>query len=141
MSTAASSIGFSTDFYRKPAWRFLRECVFAYWGEQCLKCGSTENLHVDHVIPRSIDVSLSLDFHNLQPLCEHCNVEKSNLNCNDYRDPARKNPSDERVWFALRVYRAGNRRPKRVRSVQMIMPVVISQVLIAVQERADFANA
>lgn len=133
MTVSAKQIGPSKDFYRKESWLLLREMVFAYWGRQCLRCGSVQNIHVDHVVPRSKAPELALDFHNLQPLCEHCNIEKSNRSCADYRDPSRKNPSDELVLFALRVYRAGSRRPPSVRSVTQILPVVCSLVEIAFQ--------
>lgn len=94
-----------SDFYRTPEWRYLRECVFAYWGERCLKCGDRKNIHVDHVIPRSKAMHLSLDFHNLQPLCEYCNLEKSNKSCADYRDPKRLNPCAESIELAMIVRR------------------------------------
>ena len=42
----------------------------------CLKCGSCENLTIDHVIPKSLG---GRDwFINLQTLCKKCNSEKDN---------------------------------------------------------------
>lgn len=141
MGNVAGAIGPSQSFYRKPAWLFLRECVFAYWGRQCLRCGSTEFLHVDHVIPRSKAPELALDFHNLQPLCEHCNVEKSNLSNADYRDPDRKNPSDELVLLAYRLYKAGHRRPTKSRIVGDVLPVVVSKVMVAIEDSFGIERA
>jgi len=56
----------------------------------CSKCGSTENITVDHIIPVSILEPLYLDSpedkynliyndeDNLQFLCRYCNVSKGN---------------------------------------------------------------
>ncbi|OPY31117.1 MAG: HNH endonuclease [Methanomassiliicoccales archaeon PtaU1.Bin124] len=42
---------------------------------KCVKCGSTENLHFDHIIPYSRGGS-SLTEKNIQILCARCNIEK-----------------------------------------------------------------
>lgn len=42
---------------------------------RCVMCGSTRNLHFDHVIPYSKGGS-SLDASNIQLLCRKCNLEK-----------------------------------------------------------------
>jgi hypothetical protein len=112
-------------FYESDKWRFLRECVFAYWGEKCLKCGSLDKLHVDHVIPRSKAAHLSLDFHNLQPLCESCNLEKSNKSCADYRREDRLNPSNEVILMMLGIWRKRKQMPVSLRRG----PMHISRVL------------
>jgi len=51
-------------------------------GNKCLKCGSTQHLHMDHIIPvvhggRAI-------FDNLQTLCQKCNINKG-TKTQDYR--------------------------------------------------------
>ena len=58
-----------------------RALVYVY-GEKCLKCGSTSNLHVDHVIPRSVGGADS--FENFQLLCARCNLSKQAKTA-DYR--------------------------------------------------------
>jgi len=83
------------DFYDSNAWKVMRVVVFGYWGHCCLRCGSFDDLHIDHVVPRSIAPELEMEFDNLQVLCESCNLEKSNKNSNDYRDQARRNPKPE----------------------------------------------
>ena len=40
----------------------------------CLKCKTTENLSVDHIVPRSKGGTNSI--HNLQTLCSQCNCDK-----------------------------------------------------------------
>ena len=73
-------------FYETKDWVSLSTKVKKIYGRKCMKCGVSDSImHTDHVIPRSLDMSKELDINNLQVLCEFCNTEKSNLNCNDYR--------------------------------------------------------
>lgn len=44
-------------------------------GGKCVKCGATDNLHFDHVIPYSKG-GTSLDSSNIQLLCLRHNLEK-----------------------------------------------------------------
>lgn len=56
-----------------------RDTVDAIWnrdGGKCVYCGSTENIHLDHIIPFSKGGATCLE--NLQLLCEKCNKSKSN---------------------------------------------------------------
>jgi hypothetical protein len=66
-------------------WLKLRKKVFEIHGEVCLRCGSTENIAVDHIKPYSLYPHLAMDINNLQPLCRSCNSKKSNRNEMDYR--------------------------------------------------------
>ena len=52
-----------------------RERIFARDGRTCTKCGSTENLQLDHIIP-VIKGGMDND-ENLQVLCRACNSSKS----------------------------------------------------------------
>jgi hypothetical protein len=73
-------------FYETKEWIDLSKTVKKIYGKICMKCGDSKSImHSDHIIPRSLDISKELDINNLQVLCELCNVEKSNLNCIDYR--------------------------------------------------------
>jgi 5-methylcytosine-specific restriction endonuclease McrA len=58
------------------------EVVLLLFGNKCLKCGSTDNLTMDHVIPLSLGGSHTVD--NVQPLCFDCNRKKS-ATIADYR--------------------------------------------------------
>lgn len=60
----------------------IKEDVFRLHGNICLKCGSTENITIDHIIP--IKKNGSNDIGNLQPLCLRCNSSKG-INIVDYR--------------------------------------------------------
>ena len=72
------------SFYESPAWQKLRYETLKKYRKCCL-CGSTENLHVDHIKPRSRFPALELDPDNLQVLCQRCNLAKSNHDTEDYR--------------------------------------------------------
>jgi len=54
--------------------------------KKCLKCGSEDNLQIDHII--SINSGGENRLSNLQTLCKRCNVIKS-INFKDYRNGAR----------------------------------------------------
>lgn len=51
-----------------------RPLVLERDGNQCLRCGSVENLCADHIIPRCDGGKSSMD--NLQTLCRPCNTSK-----------------------------------------------------------------
>jgi 5-methylcytosine-specific restriction endonuclease McrA len=72
-------------FYWSKPWRNLRIQVLNRYGYVCMKCGSQELLHVDHIKPRSLYPELELCFNNMQVLCQKCNIGKSNRNQIDYR--------------------------------------------------------
>lgn len=55
-------------------WLRLRAQVFERDGYQCVKCGSTDNLHCDHIQPVTKGGESSVD--NLQTLCRPCNSAK-----------------------------------------------------------------
>ena len=56
--------------------------VLDKYGKACLKCGSTERIEVDHVIP--IALGGRNEKENVQPLCRTCNARK-NDKIEDYR--------------------------------------------------------
>lgn len=58
-------------------WRLL-----CYYGKACVRCGSKERIHKDHIVPVSKGGSNGLD--NLQPLCQSCNLTKHDR-AEDYR--------------------------------------------------------
>ena len=55
------------------AWRRIREQVIRRDG-CCQMCGTEERLSVDHIVPRVLGGTDSLD--NLQVLCSSCNSSK-----------------------------------------------------------------
>jgi len=72
-----------SKFYNTPEWRQLRYAAIVKYGNRCICCGSSPKngriIHVDHIKPRSIYPERALDINNLQILCEHCNIGKSNI--------------------------------------------------------------
>lgn len=46
------------------------------YGHKCLRCGTTENITADHVVPISLGGSGFIS--NIQPLCRSCNSKKHN---------------------------------------------------------------
>ena len=78
------------EFYVSREWRSLRIRVLEKYECKCMMCGRSPKLHkivihVDHIKPRSKYPELSLDFNNLQLLCEDCNLGKSNKYETDWR--------------------------------------------------------
>jgi hypothetical protein len=83
--------GMESEFYKTNEWKDLRKRVFRRYGHRCMRCGhESKTMHIDHIKPRSKYPELELVFNNLQVLCKPCNMEKSNINENDYRENHRK---------------------------------------------------
>lgn len=53
----------------------LKAQLIAERGASCAQCGSTDHLHLDHIIPWSRGGENSID--NVQLLCRKCNLAKS----------------------------------------------------------------
>jgi len=79
----------SDVFYSSTSWRELRYIALKNSNGTCTLCGARASdgvsLHVDHIVPRSIDARKELDLDNLQILCDDCNIGKSNRDCIDWR--------------------------------------------------------
>ncbi len=54
----------------------VRFAIYARDNYQCVKCGDTEDLEIDHIYP--ISKGGKSDLNNLQTLCHHCNYQKGN---------------------------------------------------------------
>jgi 5-methylcytosine-specific restriction endonuclease McrA len=79
-------------FLKSPEWKLVRRLTFTHFEKVCTNCGSTENIHLDHVISRVNDNkgTMWLDINNLQPLCEHCNSSIKGKMNTDYRSDEHK---------------------------------------------------
>lgn len=79
----------SKGFYKTQQWRTLRYHFLRDCDGRCVCCGASKDdgimMHVDHIIPRTVDWEKALDFTNLQLLCEDCNIGKSNIFTDDWR--------------------------------------------------------
>jgi len=75
------------SFYLTDAWMTIRNKAKRLYGSVCMKCRKEGiEIHVDHILPRSLFPALALDIHNLQILCKKCNLDKSNKESIDYRN-------------------------------------------------------
>lgn len=75
-------------FLESREWLALRHDILKRDGRTCVLCGANGpgvELHVDHIKPRSKYPMLALDPNNLQVLCKHCNLGKSNRDDTDWR--------------------------------------------------------
>ena len=66
---------YSSGPSRAPIPDDVRVAVWARDRGTCVKCGSSENLHFDHIIPVAKGGSPSVE--NIQILCQQCNLRKS----------------------------------------------------------------
>lgn len=70
----------SKPFHQRPAWRKLarqhKALERAAGNYRCRRCGSTESLESDHILPRSKYPDLALKMYNLGLLCRPCNGKK-----------------------------------------------------------------
>lgn len=74
---------YQAERYRKKVIsKKIKREVIALHGDKCLRCGSGNDVCMDHVIPESLGGDTSVS--NLQPLCRSCNSSKA-LKENDYR--------------------------------------------------------
>jgi 5-methylcytosine-specific restriction endonuclease McrA len=65
-------------------WRKIRQRVIDR-DQCCQRCGTEEMLSVDHIVPRNLGGSDSLD--NLQVLCSACNSSKGGRFFESHRTP------------------------------------------------------
>ena len=67
---------------RGAAWARLSAQIIERDGHQCVRCGATEDLTVDHIValatmdPDDLEAGLDRDPDNLQTLCRSCNGRK-----------------------------------------------------------------
>ncbi len=57
-------------------WRKLRQQVLDRDGHVCQYCGSEENLHIDHIIPKRLVGEQGDTLENLITACRACNLSK-----------------------------------------------------------------
>ena len=72
------------NFYQSKKWIRLRKWAISFYGRKCHKCGSIDDIQVDHIIPRSKSYWLRLSKRNCQILCASCNKAKATKTA-DYR--------------------------------------------------------
>ncbi|MCQ3804429.1 MAG: HNH endonuclease [bacterium] len=70
-----------------------RKQVFSLDGQRCLRCGSSRDLEIDHVVPQAADGPSC--WKNLQTLCLPCNRLKTDQPI-DYRSPERRLTAEQK---------------------------------------------
>lgn len=66
--------------FRVKVWQWQgkhKHAILTKHNHTCDKCGSKENLEIDHIVPISVDETLAFDMSNLQVLCSVCHRAKS----------------------------------------------------------------
>jgi 5-methylcytosine-specific restriction endonuclease McrA len=84
------SLDKARELYKSREWRELRVKIIEEQRGECQMCGRSHRkhgvtIHVDHILPLSIDWRRRFDKTNLQILCEDCNIGKSNHYITDWR--------------------------------------------------------
>lgn len=72
----ADGLTSSEMFQRTEQWKAVRQRAIDLHGPICMCCGSTEEIQVDHIKPKSEHPELALTVDNLQILCWSCNRKK-----------------------------------------------------------------
>lgn len=99
-------------------WLNLRERVIDAYGNLCMCCGKIvhgNELHIDHIYPKSLYPQFKYNLANLQVLCAKCNIKKSNKNTKDYRTSEQK-----RVFGEILIERDIRQNTKTRSSTQKI---------------------
>jgi 5-methylcytosine-specific restriction endonuclease McrA len=65
-----------SEYKSPPPTEAERQAIFKRDGFKCIICGATDNLTLDHIIPRSKGGTSEPE--NLQTLCKRCNTSKGN---------------------------------------------------------------
>jgi len=85
----------SVGYFTPEQWTKLCELC----NNRCVRCSKEGKLSPDHIIPASRGGTTYID--NIQPLCQGCNVRKSNIYATDYR------PDEVKEWARLEVVKMG----------------------------------
>ena len=75
----------SGNFYQSKRWLAVRYDALKRSSGACELCGAKDELHVDHIKPRSLFPELAYELSNLQVLCKSCNFGKGNRDETDWR--------------------------------------------------------
>ena len=61
-----------------PRWKAAKLACKERDDYRCVRCDSTEDLSVDHILPLSEYPELAFELENLQTLCRDCHTDKNN---------------------------------------------------------------
>lgn len=76
------------------------ESILNKYNHKCLRCGTTERITIDHVLPLNKGGSNSIE--NIQPLCIYCNSSKQDA-YEDYRPIEDRTPLEQLIELGKKV--------------------------------------
>lgn len=83
METPQSLMQDLLTFRASDAQRMWRENIFIRDGQACTYCGATENLTIDHIVPRARG-GARWDSSNCTTACRSCNQLKGSMRLEDF---------------------------------------------------------
>lgn len=72
---------YSANVIQTKRWKGLRLEALRRDNWQCVQCGATGRLEVDHIIPVRSEPDRAYDLTNLQTLCPKCHTRKTRVEC------------------------------------------------------------
>lgn len=63
------------SFRERPEYKVWRDAVLQRFGQSCIACGHTGNIHVHHILPVATYPELAFDPDNGAPLCGNCHAQ------------------------------------------------------------------
>lgn len=114
----------SVLFYNSDEWKLLKKWVYGTYERECFRCRAMDTeLHVDHIVPISVNPEKSTNFANLQILCKECNLLKSNRTLEKYRPLLKENRIDIKLEEILEIKKRWDRFfPKKEPRIRKIKP-------------------
>lgn len=114
-------------FYGSGEWKLLKRWVYGTYERECFRCRAKDTeLHVDHIVPISVNPEKSTNFSNLQILCKECNLLKSNKNLEKYRPILKEERiyicSDQMLELKKRWDRFFPLKPKKEKKIKIFKP-------------------
>ncbi|MGH2507647.1 MAG: HNH endonuclease [Ktedonobacteraceae bacterium] len=113
-----------SDYYSPPDWQFRRGYILRRDGYHCRKCGSTDSLHVHHIVHRSEHYDHSAS--NLITLCHKCHGAKHGIHFESERELYARRQEARHKRILVKLAQGGSRIKARKPHSCVICGAVIS---------------